>query len=137
MKTTGLVPFRFASFAGVLLLMSAHALAGRPDDDPGRALDYPEAPRGDVVDDYHGTPVADPYRWMEDLDSTQTRAWVDAQVELFESFMEDNPEWHGKSPTPAEALRAIREILGLPETGGQPPAWAAPILAELAAMEKK
>jgi transketolase len=53
------------------------------------------------------------------------------------SFMEDNPEWHGKSPAPAEAIRAIREILGLPETGGQPPAWAAPILAELAGMEKK
>ena len=53
------------------------------------------------------------------------------------SFMEDNPEWHGKSPTPAEAVRAIREILGLPESGGQPAAWAAPILAELAAMEKK
>ena len=53
------------------------------------------------------------------------------------SFMEDNPEWHGKSPTPAEAGRAVREILGLPPTGGEPPAWAAPILAELAAMEKK
>jgi transketolase len=53
------------------------------------------------------------------------------------SFMEDNPEWHGKAPTPAEAVRAIREILGLPPTGGEPPDWAAPILAELAAMEKK
>jgi transketolase len=53
------------------------------------------------------------------------------------SFMEDNPEWHGKAPTPAEAVRAIREILGLPPTGGEPPAWAVPILAELAAMEKK
>src|SRR4029453_3050856 len=53
------------------------------------------------------------------------------------SFMEDNPEWHGKSPAPAEAIRAIREILGLPETGGGAPAWAAPILAELAGMEKK
>ena len=53
------------------------------------------------------------------------------------SFMEDNPEWHGKSPTPAEAGRAIREILGMPATGGEAPAWAAPILAELAAMEKK
>jgi transketolase len=53
------------------------------------------------------------------------------------SFMEDNPEWHGKAPTPAEAVRAIREILGLPPTGGEPPGWAAPILAELAAMEKK
>ena len=38
---------------------------------------------------------------------------------------------------PAEAGRAVREILGLPPTGGEPPAWAAPILAELAAMEKK
>jgi transketolase len=53
------------------------------------------------------------------------------------SFMEDNPEWHGKAPTPAEAVRAIREILGLPAEGGVPPAWAAPILQDLAAMEKK
>jgi Transketolase, N-terminal subunit len=53
------------------------------------------------------------------------------------SFMEDNPEWHGKAPTPTEAVRAIREILGLPATGGEPSAWAAPILAELTAMEKK
>jgi transketolase len=53
------------------------------------------------------------------------------------SFMEDNPEWHGKSPAPGEAIRAIREILGLPTEGGTPPAWAAPILQDLAAMEKK
>jgi transketolase len=53
------------------------------------------------------------------------------------SFMEDNPEWHGKAPTPGEAIRAIREILGLPAEGGTPPAWAAPILQDLAAMEKK
>jgi transketolase len=53
------------------------------------------------------------------------------------SFMEDNPEWHGKSPTPAEAGRAVREILGMPATGGEAPAWAVAILAELAAMEKK
>ena len=53
------------------------------------------------------------------------------------SFMEDNPEWHGKAPSPAEAVRAVREILGLPPNGGEPPAWAASILAELAAMEKK
>jgi transketolase len=31
------------------------------------------------------------------------------------SFMENNPEWHGKSPKPAEAIAAIREILGVPE----------------------
>jgi transketolase len=31
------------------------------------------------------------------------------------SFMENNPEWHGKSPKPEEAVAAIREILGVTE----------------------
>ncbi len=48
------------------------------------------------------------------------------------SFMENDPEWHGKAPKPAEALRGIREVLG-----GADPAWAGPILRELEAMEKK
>jgi transketolase len=42
------------------------------------------------------------------------------------SFMEDDPEWHGKAPKPAEAVRGIRELLGDPL-----PAWATPIVAEL------
>jgi transketolase len=31
------------------------------------------------------------------------------------SFMENNPEWHGKAPKPAEAIAAIREVLGVGE----------------------
>ncbi|MGQ0586092.1 MAG: prolyl oligopeptidase family serine peptidase [Gammaproteobacteria bacterium] len=42
-------------------------------------LRYPESRRADAVDDYFGTAVADPYRWLEDLDSEETRAWVRAQ----------------------------------------------------------
>ena len=48
------------------------------------------------------------------------------------SFMENEPEWHGKAPKPAEAIQGIREILG-----GVVPDWAAHILRELEALEKK
>ena len=37
------------------------------------SVDYPETRRDDTVDDYHGHAVADPYRWMEDLDSPDVR----------------------------------------------------------------
>jgi prolyl oligopeptidase len=54
-------------------------------------LPYPDAPRVDQVDDYFGTLVADPYRWLEDADSPQTRQWIDAQNALTESVLETVP----------------------------------------------
>ena len=41
--------------------------------------DYPEARRSAQVDDYFGEEVADPYRWMEEIDSPETQAWVAAE----------------------------------------------------------
>ncbi len=60
-----------------------------------QSLKYPETRKSDVVDDYHGTRVADPYRWLEDLDSEETRAWVEAQNRLTFSYLEKLPgrEW--------------------------------------------
>ena len=52
---------------------------------------YPPAERGSVVDDYHGTRVPDPYRWMEDIDSPQTRAWVSAEGQLTELYLNGIP----------------------------------------------
>ncbi len=45
-------------------------------------LAYPEARQAEVVDTFYGTDVPDPYRWLEEPDSSETRSWVDAQVAL-------------------------------------------------------
>ena len=50
-------------------------------------LSYPAATRGTQVDVYHGTSIADPYRWLEDVDSPATTAWVAAQNRLTDSFL--------------------------------------------------
>ena len=39
-------------------------------------IKYPETKKLDIKDDYHGTLVADPYRWLEDDNSTETKEWV-------------------------------------------------------------
>jgi prolyl oligopeptidase len=54
-------------------------------------LIYPQARRGDQVDDYHGTKVSDPYRWLEDTDSAETHAWVEAENKLTFGYLEQLP----------------------------------------------
>ncbi|HET9391276.1 MAG TPA: prolyl oligopeptidase family serine peptidase [Steroidobacteraceae bacterium] len=54
-------------------------------------LTYPSAERGNHVDTYHGVKVADPYRWMEDIDSPPTRAWVQAEDKLSRAYLDALP----------------------------------------------
>jgi prolyl oligopeptidase len=49
---------------------------------------YPPARRGDVVDTYHGMPVADPYRWLEDPEAAETQVFVEAQNRLTREFLD-------------------------------------------------
>ncbi|OLC04032.1 MAG: S9 family peptidase [Gemmatimonadetes bacterium 13_1_40CM_69_22] len=53
----------------------------------GQTISYPPARKSDVVDDYHGTRVPDPYRWLEDSDSPETRAWIDGENQITESYL--------------------------------------------------
>jgi prolyl oligopeptidase len=55
-------------------------------------LPYPETPRVDQIDEYFGTPVADPYRWLEDVDSEQTQRWIAEENELSESVLGTVPQ---------------------------------------------
>ncbi len=52
---------------------------------------YPATAKDDVVDDYFGTKVADPYRWMEDLDSKQVADWIAAENKLTFGYLEKLP----------------------------------------------
>jgi prolyl oligopeptidase len=48
---------------------------------------YPQAPRGDTVEVLHGVPIADPYRWLEEIDSADTRAWIEAQNRITSEYL--------------------------------------------------
>src|SRR5437763_839682 len=58
---------------------------------PAQTLQYPAARKSDVVDDYHGTRVPDPYRWLEDPDWPESRAWIEAQNRLTAAYLADIP----------------------------------------------
>src|SRR5947207_5409966 len=59
-----------------------------------KKLTYPDTKKGDVADDYHGTRVADPYRWLEDdvRKSKDVAAWVEAENKVTAAFLESIPQ---------------------------------------------
>ena len=71
-----------------LLVLAGSCLMAQTD---GAPLIYPTAKKVDQVDDYHGVKVADPYRWLEDTDSAETKDWVEAENKLTFSYLEKIP----------------------------------------------
>jgi prolyl oligopeptidase len=74
-----------------LVLSAAWASSLPAQAKPGATLTYPVAKTVDHVDDYFGTKVADPYRWMEDLNAPDLAEWVKGENAVTEHYLSQLP----------------------------------------------
>src|SRR5687767_555407 len=79
-----LLTSRVARLALVVAVVNVTLLAQSPQK-------YPQTRKGDVVDDYFGTKIADPFRWMEDLNSAEVKQWVGAQNAVTFKYLDALP----------------------------------------------
>ena len=71
-------------------------------------IKYPETKKVDTVDNYHGTKVTDAYRWLEDDNSEETKAWVKAQNEVTDSYL-------ASIPYRKEVMKRLEELWNYPK----------------------
>lgn len=76
----------------------------------------PSTRRDDIVDHLHGIDIADPYRWLEDQESPETRAWIGAQMEYCCSVLSPLPERVRLADRMERFLRVER--IGVPVSRG-------------------
>jgi len=97
----------------LLSLPAAHVLAqkiGSADSSGAGRLSYPETKRGDVVDNYFGTKVPDPYRWLENNDSPEVAKWVEDENKVTFAYLDKIPY--------REALKdRLTKLLNYPKFG--------------------
>lgn len=79
------------------------ATAGSAQTPTKHRFDYPPSARGSVADVLHGVTVPDPYRWLEDAGSADTRAWIAAQNRVTRAYLE-------RLPRRAEIFARLREL---------------------------
>lgn len=68
------------------------------------SISYPDARKEEVVEDHFGRKVVEHYRWLEDPDSAETRAWVEAQQAVHASYSGRFNDTRGKVRARLEAL---------------------------------
>ncbi len=76
----------------------------------GQNVAYPNTRKTDQVDDYHGTKVADPYRWLEDDHSAETAAWVKAENQVTFAYLD-------KIPYRSQLKQRLEELYNYPKYG--------------------
>ena len=106
-------PAALAQLPTLLLLINCSG------EEPGTTVPPPPPTETqDVVDVLHGVDVPDPYRWLEDQESPDTRRWIDRQNDYTDSVLQVLP---GREALRATAARVLeRDVIGLPnERGGR------------------
>src|SRR5688572_7711145 len=110
-----------ASLASAFIVLLGGCAASQPTAthtpaEAPKSFQYPATPRGDVVDNYHGTSIPDPYRGFEDPGAQATKDWVVAQNALAQPYLESLPQraWLGNR------LKALwtYERFGVPQREG-------------------
>lgn len=120
---------KFARMVSILALISASSLlaVAPPAEelhaqstavpDPANVTRPPATRTDDVVDDYFGTKVADPYRWLEDQNSPETRAWIEKENGYTDSILSKLPGREGLRAQLGALLKV--DSMGTPiERGG-------------------
>jgi prolyl oligopeptidase len=80
------------SIIGIAVLGSVALTAVAQESRPARhQLEYPQAHKSDQVDELGGMQIPDPYRWMEDLDSSEVADWVKAENQITFGYLEQIP----------------------------------------------
>ncbi|HJU65849.1 MAG TPA: prolyl oligopeptidase family serine peptidase [Gemmatimonadaceae bacterium] len=85
-----MIPHRASALAFAIALLGGTAAA--QSSPPATPIRYPVTATVDQVDNYHGTSVDDPYRWLEDTDSPRTKSWIQAQNEVTFGYLGSIPE---------------------------------------------
>ena len=78
--------FRKAAFFTILVSLLTAAVPAQT------SIAYPKAKKVEQVDNFHGTAVADPYRWMEETTSADTQAWIEEQNKITSAYLATIPE---------------------------------------------
>ena len=101
---------------GPLLVVAG--LSGCAAEEPGVNVPPPQTERREVVETLHGVEIRDPYRWLEDQDAPQTRAWIDEQNHYTDALLKPLPGRDELETLVATVLQV--DAIGLPnERGGR------------------
>lgn len=96
------------NLSGTLMVFAALALVGTVAW--GQSPSYPTTRKVEQVDNYHGTPVSDPYRWLEDDNSPETAKWVEAQNRVTFDYLE-------KIPFRGQLKQRLEQLYNYPKFG--------------------